>query len=83
MWNLDERELSQKALDFIKANCPLNDFNGFKVGDKIKFMTGQNNHIPAVATIKGIGKDGGLYVYSDCYWFPIYQSREQYQIQKL
>lgn len=42
----------------------------FKVGDVIQFMTGYNNDLLAQASIKGIdGND--LYVYNDCYWFPI------------
>lgn len=54
----------------------------FKVGDTIQFMTGYNNDILAQSRIKGInGND--LYVYNDCYWFPIRANDATRKIRKI
>lgn len=53
----------------------------FKIGDIIQFMTGANDDILAQAKIKGInGQD--LYVYNDCFWFPI-QNDSRRKIKKV
>ena len=83
MWNLDEKTMPKEGIDYLKTECILTEFEGIKVGDKIAFMTGANRDISAVATVKGIDETGGLYVYNDAYWMPIYTSNKDRKIQKL
>jgi hypothetical protein len=73
VWKLDE-QVRHKASEAAKYLSDRGYDKGtnpkFKVGDVIQFMTGYNDDILAEASIKGIdGND--LYVYDDCYWFPI------------
>lgn len=71
LWNLDERPLCNEAKRFLTKNgFDKGAHKKFTIGERIEFFTGYNNHIRAVASIKGIdGED--LYVYTDSYWFPI------------
>lgn len=73
VWKLDE-QVRHKASEAAKYLADKGYDKGtnpkFKVGDIIQFMTGYDDDILAEAKIKGIdGND--LYVYDDCYWFPI------------
>lgn len=76
-WNLDDgtdytkdkREAFLKEHGYDKGTHDL-----YSVGDTIHFMTGYNNDILASAKIKGIDGEN-LYVYNDCYWFPVTSDR--------
>ena len=76
IWDLDanlnnHREVSQymKKMGYDKGTHLL-----YKIGDTVYFNTGYNDDIPAKGKIKGIdGED--LYIYNDCYWFPVKSSR--------
>ena len=71
MWNLDKEpnyNVNESRKYYAKLENKPND--NFKVGQLIQFYTGHDNHILACAKIKAIdGND--LYVYNDCYWYPI------------
>jgi hypothetical protein len=69
IWNLDERPLCRDALQHL-AKLPTENKTRFNVGEKIEFFTGYNDDIRAAATIKAISGDE-IYVYNDCYWYPI------------
>lgn len=43
----------------------------FKVYDVIEFVGGFNNDILYTSKIMGFDNEGGIYVWWDCYWFPI------------
>lgn len=82
IWNLDEGKdyNEEKRKQFYTDNGLLNDAHTkYKIGQVIQFWTGYNGDIRAQAKIKGV-KDKDLYVYNDCYWFPI-QDDEQRQIE--
>ncbi len=72
IWDLDEKANNPAE---VKRYMRLHGLDKgqhpeFAIGDVLEFYTGFNDHIRARARIKGIcGKD--LYVYNDCYWFPI------------
>jgi hypothetical protein len=69
IWNLDEKD-NNTAINYCKKFKDAPNKTKYKVGNKIQFYTGYNDDILACATIKGIDKND-IYVYSDCYWFPI------------
>jgi hypothetical protein len=69
IWNLDECPACNDARRYW-AKIQNTKHPKFAVGEKIEFFTGYNDDIRAVATIKAISGDE-LYVYSDCYWYPI------------
>lgn len=69
IWDLDEKD-NNTAINYCKKYQGAPNETRFKVGDKITFYTGYNDDILASATIKGINQHD-IYVYSDCYWFPI------------
>ncbi len=77
IWNLDEKTNSTEHLRYMAKHGYNNGKNdNYSVGEIITFWTGQNNDIRAQASIKGIdGND--LYVYNDCYWFPIQDTKER------
>lgn len=82
MWNLDEKHGTKDAARYCQnKGYDKNTHEKFKVGDVIQFMTGYNDDIPAQAKIKGINGDE-IYVYNDCYWFPI-KDTTQYNIKIL
>jgi hypothetical protein len=77
IWDLDEKPLCTDATRHL-AKLPKDNETRFNTGDKIIFYTGYNKDILAIATIKAIsGKD--IYVYNDCYWFPI-KDNDTYKI---
>jgi len=76
IWDLDKNESSTNALEYCKKFKNASNETAYKVGDKIQFFTGCNNHILASATIKGIDKTD-IYIYSDAYWFPIQDDKER------
>ena len=70
IWDLDkETQVDEKADAFYQ--CLEHKVNGkFRVGQVIQFWTGYNNDLRAQASIKAIdGED--IFVYNDCYWYPI------------
>lgn len=69
LWDLDERAADNDARRYW-ASIKNTPHPRFKVGDVIEFWTGHNDDIRAKARIKAIN-DNDIYVYSDCYWFPI------------
>lgn len=71
IWNLDLVPCDNKAETYCKTHgYDKGTHHLYSVGQVISFMTGEHNHLLAKASIKGIdGND--LYVYNDCYWFPI------------
>ena len=72
IWELDkEKQYSNECRLYMARNGYNKGTHAkFKIGQMIEFWTGANSDIRASARIKGInGND--LYVYSDCYWFPI------------
>jgi hypothetical protein len=76
IWDLDkERTNKTEALNWIKKHqYHLGNHDSLKINDIVYFKTGFNDHIPAKAKVKGInGSD--IYVYNDCYWYPINFSR--------
>lgn len=77
IWNLDEKIHSNEHLRYMaKHGYDKGTNDRFGVGEVITFWTGSNNDIRAQASIKGIsGND--LYVYNDCYWFPIQDTKER------
>lgn len=70
VWNLDDRKPSLAIKYVSSKGFDLNTHPKFKVGDTIEFFTGTNDDIRARSTIKGLDGDD-IYVYNDCYWFPI------------
>jgi len=71
IWKLDEKSNSKEAIDYCKKHgFDKGQHKYLKVGDIIEFWTGYNDDIRARASIKGINGDD-LYVYNDCYWYPI------------
>lgn len=79
IWDLDEKN-NTTAKEYCKKFINSTNETKYKVGDKILFYTGYNDDILASATIKGIDKND-IYVYSDCYWFPIQDdSRRKIQL---
>ena len=80
MWNLDINENGESRTSNAETWCKRQGFSNkhpkFSVGQQISFMTGYHDHILATAKIKGIdGND--IYVYNDCYWFPIQDDQER------
>ena len=70
IWDLDRNDQSEAKRFAREKGYDQGKHEKFKVGDIITFFTGYNDDIRARARIKGIdGED--LYVYDDCYWFPI------------
>lgn len=68
-WELDKSPACNDARKYW-AEIRNTTHTRFSVGEKIEFFTGYNDDIRASATIKAInGND--IYVYNDCYWFPI------------
>ena len=43
----------------------------YKVGDIIHFVGGLNNDIIFTTKVVGFTEEGELYVFWDCWWFPI------------
>ena len=81
IWDLDDfnRHVSDrdKAKEYIANRGYDKGTNAkYKVGDTILFNTGFNNDIRAKASIKGLDGDD-IYVYNDCYWFPIQDTKER------
>lgn len=74
VWNIDAKEYdySKEARDKFLAEKGFdkNTHPKYKIGDTIQFYSGYNDDILMQATIKGLDKDD-IYVYNDCYWFPI------------
>ncbi len=70
IWNLDDNTLENKGIEFLSKFKNSENKTKFKVGQVITFLTGYNNDILASATIKAIDIND-IYVYNDCYWFPI------------
>ena len=72
IWDLDEKTLNAyQVKEYMrKHGLDLGTNPKFRVGMVINFFTGYNNDIRARARIKGINGNE-LYVYSDCYWYPI------------
>lgn len=80
LWDLEQYNggLAEKYCK--EKGYDVNTHEKFKVGETITFFTGYNDDIRAKAAIKGIdGND--LYVYNDCYWFPI-QDDDKRKIEK-
>ena len=77
IWNLDEKIHSNEHTRYMAQHGYDKGHNdNYAVGEVITFWTGYNNDIRAQASIKGInGND--LYVYNDCYWFPIQDTKER------
>ena len=76
IWKLDENSKNKNDCQnfMMKNGYDKNKNEIFKVGDVIQFWTGYNDDIRAEASIKGIDGDD-LYVYTDCYWFPIQDNK--------
>lgn len=49
----------------------------FKIGDEIEFLGGFHGDILYKSKIVGFNDDGGIYVIWDCYWLPIYDTKER------
>lgn len=72
IWDLDQnKKYSNEYKKFFDQEKYKFKTDKFKIGDIIQFWTGYNDDIRAQASIKGIDKDGDLYVFTDCYWCPI------------
>lgn len=72
IWNLDKnKKYNNEYKKFFNQEKYKFQTDKFAVGDIIQFWTGYNDDIRAQASIKGIDKDGDLYVFTDCYWCPI------------
>jgi hypothetical protein len=71
IWLLDHIGNSEECYEYMKKHgYDKNKHEKFFIGQEIEFWTGYNDDIRARARIKGIsGND--LYVYNDCYWYPI------------
>lgn len=72
VWDLDDTQHKNREVAHYMAKHGNDNgkHNKFTIGDVIEFYTGYNDDIRASASIKGInGND--IYVYNDCYWFPI------------
>lgn len=85
IWNLDlEKDYTkEKRIEFLEKNgYDKGTHPDYKIGDIIQFMTGFDNDILAQASIKGIDEND-LYVYIDCYWFPINALDQSRQIKKV
>lgn len=73
LWDLDAGKdyKNQERKDYYAKNGLNDDSESlYKIGDVIEFWTGHDNDIRAIARIKAV-KGNDLYVYNDCYWFPI------------
>jgi len=80
IWDLNRRPLSHEAKKYIEEKGrDKNKHPRFCVGQVISFWTGYNDDIRAKAKILGFDDDGGIYVYQDCYWFPI-KDNDAYKI---
>lgn len=81
IWDLDHHGASSDEVNaYVKSHGYDNNTHPkYKVGQTISFLTGYNNDILAKATIKGIDGDD-LYVYNDCYWFPINSTNNKLEI---
>jgi hypothetical protein len=67
---IGDTDLFDKVVDFIEARL-IDKHPKFKVGQTISFMSGYNDDINYVTKIIGFDDDKNIYVYWDCYWFPI------------
>lgn len=73
VWDLDENASNRCEVRQYMAHHGYDKQTHAKfcVGDVIEFYTGFHDDIRARATIKGFDAQGGIYVYNDCYWYPI------------
>lgn len=69
LWDLDTEEAERDARAFW-AKIQNTPHPKFRIGQVVEFWTGYNDDIRAKATIKAI-EGNNIYVYNDCYWFPI------------
>jgi hypothetical protein len=78
IWELDkEKQFSNEWRLYMARNgYDKGTHAKFKIGQMIEFWTGFTDDIRASASIKGINGDD-LYVYSDCYWFPIQDDKNR------
>jgi len=76
IWDLDATYTNQREVTqyMAKHGYDKGKHPNYAIGEVVFFNTGYNDDIPAKGRIKGIeGED--LYIYHDCYWFPVKSSR--------
>lgn len=73
-FDLDAKhEINSKAKDFFKTLKNKGNNDKYKIGEIVYFYTGADKNWFVKAAIKHVNNDD-IYVYNDCYWFPINQS---------
>lgn len=73
LWDLDAKNMQTntfEAKQYFRKMKKAPNITRFQEGQKITFFTGYNDDIRAIGTIKAIS-GGDIYVYNDCYWYPI------------
>jgi len=65
-----DSELFDKVIQYCLNNL-IDTHPKYKVGQTISFMGGYDDDINYVTKIIGFNEDGDIFLFWDCYWFPV------------